>query len=104
MVIFLAYMHRYGWIAAMVICIALWPEYIFHILCASCLLVSAWSLVGYKRRWRHIYCSYQNAGHQKMTPRVIVWSKISKSEAYGAPLVFLVVGLVMLLVILFGWL
>ena len=41
MIIFLAYMHRYGWIAAMTGCIAIWPEAYFHIVCASFLLFSA---------------------------------------------------------------
>ena len=100
MIIFLAYMHRYGWIAAMVGCIAIWPEYIFHIVCASFLMIAAWSFIGYKRKWRHIYCSYQNAGHQKMTPHVVLWSKIKKSEAYGDPLICFVLGLAMLLVII----
>ena len=102
MIVFLAYMHRYGWIAAMTCGIAIWPEYIFHIVCACFLLCSAWTFIGYKRKWRHIYCSYQNARHQEMTPRVVVWSKIPKREAYGEPLIFFVLGLAMLVVILFG--
>ena len=101
MIIFLAYMHRYGWIAAMTGCIAIWPEYIFHIGCVSCLVISAWTFIGYKCKWRHIYCSYQNANHKKMTPHVILWSQYRKSDAYGVPLIFFIMGLVLLLVIIF---
>lgn len=100
MVEFLAYMHRYGWIAVMLGCIAIWPEYILYIFCACFLIFSAWSLIGYKHKWRHIYCSYQNASHQKMTPHAVRWSQIKKSDAYGVPLIFFVLGLAMLLVII----
>lgn len=102
MIIFLAYMHRYGWIAAMTGCIAIWPEAYFHIVCASFLLFSAWTLIGYHCKWRHIYCSYQNANHQKMTPHAVRWSQIKKSDAYGVPLIFFALGLAMLLYIIFN--
>ena len=77
-IIALAYFHRYGWIAAMMICIAIWPEQMLCILCAGCIIFSSWSFIGYKCKWKHIYCSFQDAYHQKMTPNSIQWHKIKK--------------------------
>ena len=94
----LAYFHRYGWIAAMMLCIAIWPRQMFCIFSVACLSFSVWSFIGYKKKWKHIYCSYQNAYHQKMTPNNIQWHKIKKSDAYGVPLVFFIIGLALLTV------
>lgn len=102
-VIALAYFHRYGWIATMMVCIAIWTEYMMYILCASCILFSIWTFVGYKRKWRHIYCSHQNAYRQEMTPHSIRWNQIKKSDAYGIPLVFFVMGIVLLITIIMHW-
>lgn len=91
-VIALAYFHRYGWLVAMMGCIALWPLYMLYIMGVSMIVFSIWSLVGYRRKWRHIYCSYQNAYHKEMTPHSVRWHQIKKSDAYGIPLIFLIMG------------
>lgn len=96
MVVALAYFHRYGWIAAMMVCVAVWLEEMIYILAAGFLGFSVWSFLGYRRKWKHIYCSFQNACHQKMTPDNVQWHKVKKSDAYGTPLVFLVLGLALL--------
>ena len=67
----------------------------------GCIGFSIWSLIGYKCKWRHIYCSYQNAYHEKMTPHSIRWHKIRKSDALGVPLIFLVFGIISLLLMIF---
>ena len=95
-IIALAYFHRYGWIAAMMVAIAMWPKQMLFILPVACLSFSVWSFIGYKKKWKHIYCSFQNAYHQKMTPNSIQWNKIKKSDAYGVPLVFFIIGLALL--------
>ena len=100
-IIILAYLHRYGWIVIMLACIAIWIEQIFYILGAGCIVFSIWSLIGYKCKWRHIYCSYQNAYREKMTPHSIRWHKIKKSDALGVPLIFLVFGIISLLLMIF---
>ena len=92
----LAYAHRYGWIAAMVLGITIWTEQLAWILSACCILFSAWSWIGYKCKWKHIFCSYQNTYRQTMTPHSIRWHLVKKSDAYGIPLIFFVFGLVML--------
>ena len=100
-IIILAYLHRYGWIVIMLACIAIWIEQIFYILGAGCIGFSIWSLIGYKCKWKHIYCSYQNAYREKMTPHSIRWHKIKKSDALGVPLIFLVFGIISLLLMIF---
>ncbi len=99
-VIALAYFHRYGWIAAMIACIAIWTEKIVSILCAGCIIFSVWSFVGYKCKWKHIYCSYQNANHKKMTPNSVRWHRVKKRDAYGVPLIFFILGLMMLILLI----
>lgn len=93
LVIALALLHRYGWIAIMTGCTLVWREYAVRIIGIFCVLFAMWSFVGYKLRWKHIYCSNQNASHQKMTPNSIRWHTMKTSDAYGVPLVFLVLGL-----------
>jgi hypothetical protein len=92
----LAYMHRYGWIAAMVLCTTIWTEKVAFIVGVSTILFSVWSFVGYQCKWKHIFCSYQNAYYQRMTPHSVKWHLIKKRDAYGIPLIFLVLGIVML--------
>ncbi len=99
-IIALAYFHRYGWIAAMMVFVAIWLEYMIYIFSFGCLAFSVWSFVGYKNKWKHIYCSFQNAYHQDMTPYNIQWSKIKKRDAYGVPLIFLVFGLAFLVIMI----
>ena len=99
-IIALAYFHRYGWIAAMMACIAIWPKQMLLIFSVACLSFSVWSFIGYKKKWKHIYCSFQNSYHQKMTPNSIQWNKIRKSDAYGVPLVFCIIGLALLAVMM----
>ena len=101
-VILLAYFHRYGWIATMTGCVAIWPKYTLHILCAWFLFFSLWSVVGYICKWKHIYCSYQNSSRQKMTPYAIHWNEMKKSEAYGVPAMCFVVSVVLFIYILLG--
>ena len=61
-------------------------------------LVALWSLVGYRLKWKHIYCSNQNASRQEMTPDHIRWDTMKASDAYGAPLVELIIGLACLVI------
>ena len=99
-IIALAYFHRYGWIAAMMACIAIWPKQMYLIISIAFLLFSIWSFIGYIKKWKHIYCSFQNAYHKKMTPNSIQWNKIKKSDAYGVPSIFFVMGLLLLAVMM----
>ncbi len=92
-IIALAYLHRYGWIVILMVCIIIRPTYMLYSSGAGCVAFSIWSFVGYKCKWKHIYCSFQNAYHQKMTPHSVHWNQIKKSDAYGVPLIFLVLGL-----------
>lgn len=93
----LALFHRYGWIAVMTCCAIAWREYSVRIMGIFCVLFAGWFFAGYKLRWKHIYCSDQNAHRQKMTPNDIRWHTMKISDAYGVPLVFLILGLACLI-------
>ena len=99
-VIALAYFHRYGWIAIMMGLVFLIPQYALLIVSLCFIATSLWSLIGYKLKWKHIYCSHQNAHRKDMTPHHICWTHIKKSEAYGGPLIFLVIGVALFAVMM----
>ena len=89
----LAYFHRYG-MPVLIVCGAMVCPRRLLAMGIGCLVLAAWSFVGYKCRWKHIFCSYQNAYHAKMTPNDIDWAWISKVDAYGVPAFFAVMGVV----------
>lgn len=64
-IIVLAYFHRYGCFALMFLLFFLSNNKMM--LGLSLLVYAFYTLFGYLFRWKHIYCSYQNAYHQKMT-------------------------------------
>jgi len=59
-------------------------------------------LIGAIKKFRHIYCMYQNAYHQEMTPNEIYWNTINNSDLYGLPIVFLIFGVGSLVVGILG--
>ena len=99
-IIALAYFHRYGWVVPMIVCVAIWPEKLMHIFSISCIIYSIWSFMGYKLKWKHIYCSFQSTHRERMTPHHISWCKIKKSEAYVTPLLFFAIGMILLIFIM----
>ena len=94
-IIALAYLHRYGWIAIAFLLTLIHPKFLF----ISCIAFSIWSFVGYKCKWKHIFCSYQNAYHIKMTPDSINWNWIEKSDAYLIPIIFFIIGIAGVIII-----
>ena len=93
-IIVLAYLHRYGWGIPILAGIFLPPDILLWMLIICFLGYAIWSFVGYKCKWKHIYCSYQNSTHQKMTPNSICWDKVKKVDAYGLPIFYLILVLV----------
>lgn len=93
LIIALALAHRYLWPLLMIL-IPLWlgKENWFAFMGTGVLIFAAYTFAGYKLRWKHIYCSYQNAYRQEMTPDHIRWGRIDKKDAYGVPIIFTVLG------------
>lgn len=69
---------------------------------AGCLFFALYYLVGYLLHWTHMYCVYQNAYHQKMTPDKVNWSNIKTSDAVGVPLIFMGFGVFFVIIALIG--
>ncbi len=97
-IVLLAYFHRYGWIALMLLLMYFTNFTKKYVMGISSVAFSIWTFFGYLLRWKHIYCSYQNAYHEPMTPNHIKWSTVKKSDAYGTPAIFMILGVVLLLV------
>ncbi len=103
-VIILAYFHRYGLlllILLLALCFAGTKGGPLLGMGIGMIIDSVYSFVGYVLRWKHIYCSYQNACRLKMTPNHINWSIIKKFDAYGTPIISGVLGIASVLVSVF---
>ena len=92
LIIALAYLHRYGLLLGIVICIAAFSRGELLILAIGCLLYAVWTFVGYKCRWKHIFCSYQNTYRQRMTPNNIRWGWVKKSDVYATSIILLILS------------
>ena len=92
-IIALALSHRYLWPALIAfVPLLLGRENLFLWFGVLLMLFAGHSFLGYRLRWKHIFCSYQNAYHKEMTPDNIQWSMVKKSDAYGVPIIFGVLG------------
>ena len=56
------------------------------------ILYGAYWFLGYRLQWRHVFCAYQEAAHEKMTPEQCDWSRFPKKEGYGLPLILYLIG------------
>lgn len=90
----LAYFHRYGWIAALILTIELTDS----LTAAGWFLLGfgIWTIAGYRLHWRHITCSFQEANHEPMTPHITSRHKIRQSDVYVVSALFLVGGLILI--------
>lgn len=61
------------------------------------IVYAAYSLIGYLSKWKHIFCAFQNAYRQEMTPDHINWGKIKKGMRMEYLRYFLYWGLCWLL-------
>ena len=59
-------------------------------------LFALYLLMGYLFRWTHYFCSIQSAYHIPMTPENVDWGFVKKSDAYGIPAIFGVLGIAMI--------
>lgn len=68
-------------------------DYLFLLYGCAFLAYGLYDIIGYKCKWRHIYCSYQNANRRKMTPNHIHWDEVKKSDIYAMAAVMGVLGI-----------
>ena len=96
-IIILAYANRYLY-PLLILCVMAFGKATSNFVPTgvSLLVFAAYQFIGYLCRWKHIFCSFQNAFHQKMTPRRIDWDIISKADAYGIPCFFAIFGIIFL--------
>lgn len=95
----LTYIYRYMLFG--VLFIACWvPGRRIAVCSAGFLLYSLWTLLGYRLKWRHIYCAYQIMYHRPMTPGKIDWKQIRKSDIYGPAILIMVFGLLFMVFVI----
>lgn len=98
-IILLALLHSYGMGVAFLVFFCLWGYHrlAFLLTGVAFLIHSVWSFIGYRYKWKHVYCSYQSWLHkQKMSPDKIKWQKIDRKDANRVPLISLILGLISL--------
>ena len=94
----LALMHRYLYLPLiLLLSLKIADERCLLLIGSGLVLYAAYSLAGYLLRWKHIFCSYQNAYRKEMTPDRIRWGTIKKTDAYGIPAIFGIMGMLMIL-------
>ena len=103
-IILLAYLHRYVYPLLAVVLPLLAESKMNAVLYMGIafILLALYDFLGFKLRWKHIFCSYQNAYHKKMTPDHINWNSIKKSDAYGIPLLMGGLGITMMILYLYS--
>lgn len=97
-IVALAFMHRYGWIAGMLWSCMVRKEYTPFLMGGFFILYAIWSVLGYRWKWKHVYCSWQSSSHEPITPYCIIWERMSLSEAYGTPILFFILGLSLIVI------
>ncbi len=99
----LAYLHHWGWMIAFIVGMFIWPQYMWEvlILCSTANLI--WSVIGYRCKWRHIFCSTQISSHEELTPHCVFWHNVKKSDIYGVPMSFIVIGSCAIFAEAIGW-
>ena len=95
----LAYLHCASPILGCLISVLL-PSVTFYSFGMTFLISSIWTFIGYKRRWKHIFCSFQIMSrdpYAKMTPNSIRWGWLEKRDVYGVVILEAVCGLAMII-------
>lgn len=94
-VLILAYLHRYGFIGIFALPF-LWARnqrtYLLS-MGIGCCIWAAYDIIGYLRRWKHIFCSWQSASHKEMTPHHIQWRNIRKRDTFIPAFLFAALGI-----------
>ena len=85
-------------VAALVVCMKLRRDYLLLIMGVGFLLFAAWNTTGYFLRWRHVYCAWQNAKKQRMTPNDIRWGTVDRKEFFVCVALDAVMGIAAIVV------
>lgn len=96
-IIALAYLYRYGSLGYIAISL-LFVEYFLLLFAVHFFVLSLWTFAGYLRKWKHIYCAYQNSHRKEMTPYKINWNDVKKSDIYLIFVIEFICGVMMLFV------
>ncbi|MGD9909888.1 MAG: hypothetical protein AB7U79_04685 [Candidatus Izemoplasmatales bacterium] len=54
-------------------------------------------MLGVLKKWRHVFCVFQSFSRKKRTPNEIYWNTLAKTDVYGIPLIFMILGFVTIL-------
>lgn len=103
LVVMLAYFHRYGYFALMLVLIYTLHVDVTFLIGSMMAIDGLYTIIGTKLGFRHLYCSMQNANHQKMTPSVRRYelTRGMKEDLYGIGGIFTFLGLALLVVRLY---
>lgn len=61
------------------------------------LLYAGYLLLGYFKKWTHIFCYYQSLDRKPLTPDKVDWSKLRQGDVFIMPALHALVGIGVLL-------
>lgn len=96
-----ANIYRYFFLPVLVLVSLFWRGKTLLCMGTGFIAFALYSLIGYKCRWKHIYLDFQEMQKQRMTPNKIQWNTIQPGKALKFPVLFGILGAVMVIYQLF---
>ncbi len=97
----MANVYRYFFLPILVLVSLFWRSQTLLVMGIGFLVFAAYTLLGTRLRWTHLYLAFQEMQKQRMTPEKINWNTIRLSTAWKFPLAFGILGAVMVIYQLF---
>ena len=98
----LAFAYRYVYLILIMLLPIFAREYSLLAMGIGLLLYAAYRVIGYRCRWKHIFCAWQLLHRQSMTPNDIRWHMIKKSDVYSLFAIETIIGVVSTMIHLLG--
>ena len=99
LIIVLAYFERYVYLPLVLVLSVILHFYtrfnLFFYMGIGLVAFALYELISYLCHSIVYFCAHQDANHQPMTPENVSWGAVKKSDAYGIPAFFAVLGIAM---------
>lgn len=99
--VYFANIYHFFFLPILVLVALFWRGKTLLVMGSGFVVFALYSLIGYKCRWKHIYLAFQEMQKQKMTPKRIDWNTIELSKALKFPIMFGILGAIMIVYQLF---
>ncbi|MGM9589568.1 MAG: hypothetical protein ACI3V0_05280 [Faecousia sp.] len=97
----MANVYRYFFLPVLVLVSLFWRSKTLLVMGLGFLTFAAYTFIGCKLRWKHLYLAFQEMQKQRMTPDKVDWNTIRLSTVLKFPMAFGILGAVMVIYQLF---